>query len=259
MASFKLYQRLGLSRTDATAEEVKRAYKRLSLRHHPDRNLNDPSAVGRFQELVLAYEVLGCARKRQIYDSYGEQGLRLYESYMAFAEAGGDTESGKLPLQPVSMLALLCCVVSLGVLLITATCVALLARLSRSTEAPLVLVLLPLWILIVCSACCMYAWLHGGGVALWLLRNVFPSSARPISASPSVRPQVHCIGGRARPARATRRRRPTPVVCHGVPCAALHESRRGAEPALHARLLPALRGRGLGIVPVAPAPASQCV
>ena len=148
-----LYQTLCLPRTDASAEEVKRAYKRLSLRHHPDRNLNDPSAVSRFQEVVLAYEVLSAPRKRQIYDSYGDQGLRMYESYMAFAEPGGDSESGKQPLQPLFMLALACCVASLGVLLVTATCLALLVRLSRGTEAPLVLVLLPLWILIAC----MYA------------------------------------------------------------------------------------------------------
>ena len=85
---FRLYQTLELPRTDATHEEVKRAYKKLSLRHHPDRNPGDDGATGRFQAVVSAYDVLGSAEKRQIYDRYGEQGLRVFESYLAFAAAG---------------------------------------------------------------------------------------------------------------------------------------------------------------------------
>jgi hypothetical protein len=151
----RLYQTLGLPRTDASAEEIKRAYRRLSLRHHPDRNPNDPMATSRFQAVVLAYEVLGSVQKRRVYDSYGEQGLRLYEGYMAFTEGGADAEAVKFAKQPLSMLALLCCCATMLVLLLTATCVAVYARLSQKIDASLTMTLLPLWVLDACFIGCM--------------------------------------------------------------------------------------------------------
>jgi len=114
-------------------------------------------ATNRFQAVVLAYEVLSSLEKRHIYDSYGEQGLRLYEGYMAFTEAGAGAEVGKFAVQPLSMLALLCCSTSLLVLLLTVTCVAIYARLSHWFEASLTMTFLPLWILDACSVGCMCA------------------------------------------------------------------------------------------------------
>ena len=69
------YEILGVSR-DAPAEDVKRAYRRLAMKHHPDRNPNDPEAEAKFKECAQAYEVLSDSNKRARYDQYGHAGLR---------------------------------------------------------------------------------------------------------------------------------------------------------------------------------------
>src|SRR6266550_3151468 len=69
------YEVLGVSRT-ATAEELKRAYRKLALQFHPDRNPNDPQAEARFKEVNEAYEVLSDQSKRQRYDSFGHAGTQ---------------------------------------------------------------------------------------------------------------------------------------------------------------------------------------
>src|SRR2546423_7041976 len=66
---------LGVSGT-ATAEELKRAYRKLALQFHPDRNPNDPQAEARFKEVNEAYEVLSDQSKRQRYDSFGHAGTQ---------------------------------------------------------------------------------------------------------------------------------------------------------------------------------------
>ena len=63
------YSILGLQR-DATADEIKKAYRRLALKYHPDKN-PDPLAAGVFVEIVEAYEVLGDAERRAEYDTGG--------------------------------------------------------------------------------------------------------------------------------------------------------------------------------------------
>ncbi len=69
------YALLGVSR-DASPEEIKRAYRRLALQCHPDRNPDDPEAAERFKAVTEAYEVLSDPRKRQRYDAFGHEGLR---------------------------------------------------------------------------------------------------------------------------------------------------------------------------------------
>jgi molecular chaperone DnaJ len=69
------YQRLGVSR-DATTEEIKKAYRQLALKYHPDRNEGSKEAEAKFKEVTEAYEVLREPEKRASYDRYGEQGLR---------------------------------------------------------------------------------------------------------------------------------------------------------------------------------------
>jgi molecular chaperone DnaJ len=66
------YEILGVSR-EATAQEVKKSYRRLARDHHPDANPDDPSAEERFKELTEAYEVLSNAEARRAYDTYGHQ------------------------------------------------------------------------------------------------------------------------------------------------------------------------------------------
>src|SRR2546425_6782027 len=69
------YEVLGVGR-NATAEELKRAYRKLALQYHPDRNNGDPQAEARFKEVNEAYEVLSDQAKRQRYDTFGHAGTQ---------------------------------------------------------------------------------------------------------------------------------------------------------------------------------------
>lgn len=67
------YEVLGVSR-GATADEIKRAYRRLARQHHPDTNPDDAESEVRFKEIALAYEVLSDPERRRTYDMYGDAG-----------------------------------------------------------------------------------------------------------------------------------------------------------------------------------------
>jgi molecular chaperone DnaJ len=69
------YQVLGVAR-DASPEEIKKTYRQLALKHHPDRNPGSQEAEERFKEAAEAYSVLADAEKRSIYDRFGHDGLR---------------------------------------------------------------------------------------------------------------------------------------------------------------------------------------
>jgi len=69
------YEILGVDK-GADADEVKRAYRRLAMKHHPDKNPDDKDAETKFKEAAEAYEVLSDDSKRKIYDQYGHDGLR---------------------------------------------------------------------------------------------------------------------------------------------------------------------------------------
>jgi molecular chaperone DnaJ len=68
------YEVLGVAR-DASDDDVRRAYKQLALKHHPDRNPGDASAEGKFKEATEAYSVLSDQDKRATYDRFGHAGL----------------------------------------------------------------------------------------------------------------------------------------------------------------------------------------
>jgi molecular chaperone DnaJ len=68
------YQVLGVSR-DAGEGDLKRAYRKLAMENHPDRNPGDKEAEERFKEAAEAYDVLRDREKREIYDRFGHQGL----------------------------------------------------------------------------------------------------------------------------------------------------------------------------------------
>lgn len=68
------YEVLGVERT-ASSDEVRKAYKREALKHHPDRNPGDASAEAKFKACNEAYQVLSDDEKRQIYDQFGHAGL----------------------------------------------------------------------------------------------------------------------------------------------------------------------------------------
>jgi molecular chaperone DnaJ len=69
------YEILGVERS-ASDEDIKRAYRRLAMKHHPDRNPGDAEAEAKFKEAAEAYEVLSDEQRRKVYDQYGHEGLR---------------------------------------------------------------------------------------------------------------------------------------------------------------------------------------
>ncbi|MEO7503200.1 MAG: molecular chaperone DnaJ [Gemmatimonadaceae bacterium] len=73
MAEF--YTVLGVAR-DATDDEIKRAYRKLAMTYHPDRNNGSKAAEDKFKEITEAYDVLRDPNKRAVYDRFGEAGLR---------------------------------------------------------------------------------------------------------------------------------------------------------------------------------------
>jgi len=69
------YEVLGIGR-NATADEIKRAYRRMAIKHHPDKNPGNKEAEAKFKECAEAYEVLSDSDKRKQYDQFGHEGLR---------------------------------------------------------------------------------------------------------------------------------------------------------------------------------------
>lgn len=78
------YEILGMARS-ADADEIKKAYRQLALRFHPDRNAGNKDAEEKFKLISEAYEVLSDPQKRRIYDQYGHDGLKS-----AFGPGGFD-------------------------------------------------------------------------------------------------------------------------------------------------------------------------
>jgi len=74
MAKRDYYEVLGVTR-GVSGEELKKAYKQLALKYHPDRNPGDAEAEERFKEASEAYQVLSDPDKRHIYDTFGHEGL----------------------------------------------------------------------------------------------------------------------------------------------------------------------------------------
>ncbi len=74
MSKRDYYEVLGVSK-NASDDELKKAYRRLAMKHHPDRNPDDKAAENKFKEASEAYEVLSDAQKRAAYDQFGHAGL----------------------------------------------------------------------------------------------------------------------------------------------------------------------------------------
>ncbi|CAK5074879.1 unnamed protein product [Meloidogyne enterolobii] len=71
-----LYEILGLTK-NATDDDIKRAYRRLALKYHPDKNQNNEDFNKKFQEINYANTILSNPSKRRIYDEYGDMGLKM--------------------------------------------------------------------------------------------------------------------------------------------------------------------------------------
>jgi molecular chaperone DnaJ len=93
MAKRDYYEVLGVNR-DASDEDIKKAYRKLAMKHHPDRNPDNPKSEEHFKEAKAAYEVLSDPKKRSAYDSYGHAGVDATMGAGAgagsFADAFGD-------------------------------------------------------------------------------------------------------------------------------------------------------------------------
>ncbi|MBN56947.1 MULTISPECIES: molecular chaperone DnaJ [unclassified Thalassolituus] len=74
MSKRDYYEVLGVSR-DVDAKELKKAYRKLAMKYHPDRNPDDKDADAKFKEATEAYEILGDQQKRAAYDQYGHAGV----------------------------------------------------------------------------------------------------------------------------------------------------------------------------------------
>ncbi|SDL81562.1 molecular chaperone DnaJ [Catalinimonas alkaloidigena] len=74
MAKRDYYDVLGVSKT-AAPDEIKKAYRKIAIQYHPDKNPDDPTAEDKFKEAAEAYEVLSNTEKRQRYDRFGHQGV----------------------------------------------------------------------------------------------------------------------------------------------------------------------------------------
>jgi DnaJ-class molecular chaperone len=87
------YALLGITK-GATEAEVKKGYKKMAMKYHPDKNKNDPTAVEKFKEVAEAYDVLSDKQKRAIYDQYGEEGLKGAPQGSPAEEAGAQFHGG---------------------------------------------------------------------------------------------------------------------------------------------------------------------
>ncbi|XP_038622657.1 dnaJ homolog subfamily C member 5B isoform X1 [Tachyglossus aculeatus] len=75
-----LYEILGLQK-GAAHEEIKKTYRKLALKYHPDKNLDNPEAAEKFKEINNAHTILTDSSKRNIYDKYGSLGLYVAEQF----------------------------------------------------------------------------------------------------------------------------------------------------------------------------------
>ena len=92
MAKRDFYEILGVNR-DASDDDIKKAYRKLAMKFHPDRNLDNPKAEEHFKEAKEAYEILSDSQKRTAYDQYGHAGVDPQSGVGGGAGMGGFTDA----------------------------------------------------------------------------------------------------------------------------------------------------------------------
>ncbi|RID54671.1 hypothetical protein BRARA_G01973 [Brassica rapa] len=76
----------------ASDEQIKRAYRKLALKYHPDKNPGNDEATRKFADINNAYEVLSDEEKSEIYNKYGEGGMNMQDIFSQFFGGGGSME-----------------------------------------------------------------------------------------------------------------------------------------------------------------------
>ena len=90
MSKKDYYDVLGVSKS-ASKDELKKSYRKLAMKYHPDRNPDDSEASEKFKELSEAYEILSDDQKRQAYDNFGHEGVNSsFNSSQGAADAFSD-------------------------------------------------------------------------------------------------------------------------------------------------------------------------
>ena len=87
------YAILGVGKT-ASAEEIKKSFRKLALKYHPDRNPGDKKAEARFKEISEAYEVLSDTEKRQKYDQFGQYWKHAGQARQGWSPSGAGVDVG---------------------------------------------------------------------------------------------------------------------------------------------------------------------
>ena len=87
MSKRDYYETLGVSK-DASKSEVKKAYRKLAIKYHPDRNPDNQEAEDKFKEATEAYEVLSNDSKKQKYDQFGHSGMHGGSDYHQYSNMG---------------------------------------------------------------------------------------------------------------------------------------------------------------------------
>ena len=95
MSKRDFYEVLGVSRT-ADTREIKKAYKRLAMKYHPDKNPGDETAADKFKEVKLAYEILTDQQKRSAYDQYGHEAFEQGANGGGFSGGFGGADFGDI-------------------------------------------------------------------------------------------------------------------------------------------------------------------
>ncbi len=90
MSQADLYETLGVAR-DASADELKKAYRKLAVKHHPDKNPGNKEAEAKFKEISAAYDILKDPEKRAAYDRYG------HAAFQGGMGSGGGSRGGHDP------------------------------------------------------------------------------------------------------------------------------------------------------------------
>ena len=94
MAKEDFYQVLGIKR-DAKPEEIKKAYRRLARKYHPDVNPGDKAAEERFKRITEAHEILSDEKKRKVYDRFGQYSDQLADAAARGAAGPGGAGAGR--------------------------------------------------------------------------------------------------------------------------------------------------------------------